>query len=210
MKKLVSKLLNVLLVFTILVVIAAVVVPFHLMNLEQAHRIAKWKSEYEELIYSFNLANMYDGKLVPKQTENGKILTEDYLYKNLKPYFNLADDNFSVVSKYRYKQMNGKRVSKSSDFYFDKFMFAKNGAMLSVKRNVGAASEDDALFYMFVDINGTQKPNKIGQDIFFLNIFKDRVSAVGYGKDNINLKTDCSPIGSGIYCSAYYLLGGRF
>jgi hypothetical protein len=63
---------------------------------------------------------------------------------------------------------------------------------------------------MFVDINAEDKPNKIGQDIFFMSVYKDRVAALGNGKTHARLKADCSPIGRGVYCSEYYLLGGSF
>ena len=52
--------------------------------------------------------------------------------------------------------------------------------------------------------------NKIGQDIFFMSIYKDKVTALGNGKNHARLKADCSPIGRGVYCSEYYLLGGGF
>ena len=63
---------------------------------------------------------------------------------------------------------------------------------------------------MYVDINGVETPNRIGQDVFFINIYKDRISALGSNKDYAKLKSNCSPIGNGLYCSEYYLLGGRF
>ena len=63
---------------------------------------------------------------------------------------------------------------------------------------------------MFVDINGKEKPNRIGQDIFFMSVYKNSVTALGNGKNHARLKTDCSPIGRGVYCSEYYLLGGSF
>ena len=61
-----------------------------------------------------------------------------------------------------------------------------------------------------IDINGVDKPNRIGQDIFFLSVYKNHVTALGKGKNHARLKTDCSPIGRGVYCSEYYLLGGSF
>ncbi len=211
MKSLVSSLLNILSVFTLIVLISAVTAPFYLMNLDQAHRIAKWKLEYEELVYSFNLVKMHEKTIVPNELEAGRILSDYYLYERIKPYFNLSDSGFETISGYSFSKMNGKPVFKTEEFYFDKFMQAKNGVILSVKKNsTDIIDKSQPLFYMFVDINGTEKPNKIGEDIFFLNIFENEVTALGYDKPTVKLKTNCSPIGSGIYCSSYYLLGGRF
>ena len=74
----------------------------------------------------------------------------------------------------------------------------------------GHPEEKTPLYYMFVDINGEEKPNRIGQDIFFFSVYKNHVTALGNGKSHAKLKADCSPIGRGVYCSEYYLLGGSF
>ena len=46
---------NIVFVFSILLLIVLIVVPFNLINLEQAERIAKWKAEYDRLNYTFDL-----------------------------------------------------------------------------------------------------------------------------------------------------------
>ena len=107
--------------------------------------------------------------------------------------------------------MHGVPVKKTSRYYFDEFVRTNNGVLLGFNQNDSeTASEKSPLYYMFVDINAEDKPNRIGQDIFFLSIYKNRVTALGNGKTHARLKTDCSPIGRGVYCSEYYLLGGSF
>ena len=61
-----------------------------------------------------------------------------------------------------------------------------------------------------IDINGKKKPNRIGQDIFFISIFREHIEPLGNDRPYSALKTNCSPIGSGVYCSEYYILGGKF
>ena len=61
---------------------------------------------------------------------------------------------------------------------------------------------------MFVDINGKKKPNKIGEDIFFISIYKDKIAPFGSTRKHAELKKNCSPLGSGMYCSEYYLRSG--
>ena len=88
---------------------------------------------------------------------------------------------------------------------------SKNGMIFSLRKsNKSPTTEKHPSYFMYIDINGVEKPNRVGQDVFFINIYKDRISALGSNKDYAKLKSNCSPIGNGLYCSEYYLLGGRF
>ncbi len=211
MRNLSFSLFNIVSVILILVIIILIVLPFNLLNMEQAQRIAKWKSEYEQLNYCFSLVNLHEGSIVPTEEEVGKIITEEDILERFKPYFNLADIDLKKLKKYRYRKMNGSPIPKDSQFYFDKFIIDKDGTILSVRKNEHEIiSEVQPLFFMFVDINGVEKPNRIGRDIFFLNIYRNNISALGNGRAQSKLKANCSPIGTGLYCSEYYLLGGKF
>ena len=194
-----------------LVIIILIVLPFNLINMEQAQRIAKWKSEYEQLSYCFSLVNLHEGSIIPTEEKVGKIITEEYILERFKPYFNLVEVDLREFKKYSYRKMNGSLIPKDSQFYFDKFIVDKDGTILSIRKNEHKIiSEVQPLFFMFVDINGVEKPNRIGRDIFFLNIYRNNISALGNGRSRVKLKSNCSPIGTGLYCSEYYLLGGKF
>lgn len=211
MKHLSFSIFNVFSVVAVILIIILILLPFNLINLEQAERIAKWKSEYEKLKYSFSLVNMYEGKIIPNQGEADKIITDSYIWERFAPYFNLKDDSKPVSKRYSYRQMNGKPVRKNRQFYFENFYETKDGVFLSVKKNSSEIVCDSLpLYYMFVDINGSAKPNRIGQDIFFISIYRNTISALGSGRTHARLKADCSTIARGLYCSEYYLLGGSF
>lgn len=210
MKNISFSIFNVVSLFLIILSVFLIVLPFNLINLEQAERIAKWKSEYEQLNYCFSLVKLHEGSIVPSNEEAGLIVSSAYMIDRLKPYFNPGDE-LSKNINYKYSKMNGSTVRKTGQFYFDSFFRDKNGVILSIKKNESEIlTENQPLFFMFVDINGTEKPNKIGQDIFFINIFKDYITASGNGRPYAKLKSSCSPIGNGVYCSEYYLLGGKF
>ena len=120
-------------------------------------------------------------------------------------------NNFEEVKKYSYRKMNGGSMDKESQFYFDKFFKYKNGMVFSIKKsNRAKFSEKHPLYFMYLDINGVEKPNRIGQDVFLVSIYKNHILALGHSKEYAKLKSNCSPIGNGLYCSEYYLLGGRF
>lgn len=199
-------------VFGILIIILIIIIliPFDLFDMKQAQRIAKWKSVYEQLEYSFSLIKLYEGTIIPKNITNNTSINDDYIINKITPYMNLSSDKF-VNNKYKYKKMNGRPLSKNSQFYFDKFLKRKDGVYIGIRKNqTDYKNNNQPLYIMFVDINGEKKPNRIGKDIFFLNIYTDKITALGKNADHSVLKSNCSPIGGGFYCSEYYLLGGRF
>lgn len=211
MKNFSFSIFNIVFVFSILLLIVLIIVPFNLINLEQAERIAKWKVEYEKLIYTFDLIKLHEGTIVPTNEEAGKLVTEEYMLERAMPYVHFQVEKPEKIENYKYKKMNGTPVKKTSRYYFDEFVMTNNGVILGFNKNDSETANDKApLYYMFVDINGKEKPNRIGQDIFFMSVYKDNVTALGNGKNHARLKADCSPIGRGVYCSEYYLLGGSF
>ena len=182
---------NVFSILVIIILIVLILLPFNLINMEQAERIAKWKSVYEELKYSFELVNLHEGSIIPTPEEAGKIITDEYIMTRFIPYFNFKDDNIFNPYKHGYRKMNGSPVIKTSQFYFNRFLMRKDGVLIGVKENPKAGlNENQPLYYMFVDINGIKKPNRIGQDIFVINIFKTQIKALGDGKKQRVLKTN--------------------
>lgn len=197
-----KSLFNIFALFIIIILIVLIILPFNVNNLEQAQRIAVWKSKFEQLKYCFLLADLHENCL-----ENS-YNNEDDLINVIKPYFDIQN---KLNTKYVYRKMNGRPASRAGQFYFDKFFLLKDGSLISVKKNISEIlNENQPLYFMLVDLNGTQKPNRIGQDIFFISIFNKSIQALGHDRPHSALKTNCSPIGSGVYCSEYYLIGGRF
>lgn len=82
-----------------------------------------------------------------------------------------------------------------------KFRFHKRGCA-----KLGDEKEADC-GWMQVDVNGKKGPNVAGKDIFFTNIFKDRLSPMPSENKNVSREEmieDCKH-GSGMYCSRLYL-----
>lgn len=213
MKSLSSNLFNLFLVFAVVVITVLIVVPFRLVNIEQAERIANWINVYEKAQYSFSLVNEFEGTIIPTADEAGHVISEEYIKERLTPYFNVDIESLKedAVKNYSYKMMNGKKVNRNSQFRFDKFIKTKDGVLLSLRQNHKDNTADNLpLFFMFVDINGIEKPNRIGQDIFIVNIYRNEIKPLGYGKKHAQLKFNCSPLGNGLYCAEYYLKGGMF
>ena len=173
-------------------------------DVEQAQRIAKWINVYEKMDYSFNLIKTHEEFVVPESIEN-----EDSYLEFLKTYLNVKED--SSIKKHKYRLNNGRRVEKNSQFYYTNFVETKDGCYVGIRERQSILSADGKpLYFLFVDINGKNEPNRVGQDIFFINIYRDKISAVGEQEKHAKLKANCSPIGTGLYCGEYYLRGGSF
>lgn len=206
MKRQALRILKYVFLFLIALSVIIMLFPIDLFDMKQAQRIAKWKSVYEQLEYSFSMVNLFEGCIVPKEIQK-KEITLEYITKRIIPYLNLESEKY-ISPNYKYRKMNGSRVKKDSDYYYEKFLKRKDGVYLGIKENT--VPDNSALYTMFIDINGNEKPNIIGKDIFFINIYQDSINALGKDKEHSEIKTDCSPIGEGFYCSEHYLLGGRF
>ena len=164
----------------------------------------------EELKYSFELVKLHEGSIIPAEDAENAINKES-AKNRIFPYFNIVSDEKINLKKYSYRKLNGSPIKKNWQFYFNEYYEMKDGIILSIKPNTSEkVLPEQPLYFMFIDINGTEKPNRIGQDIFFINIYSDYITALGEGKGQERLKVNCSPIGSGLYCSEYYLLGGSF
>ncbi len=210
MKHLPSRIFFTIAIMTIILVIVYIVKPFSLIDMEQVQRIAKWKSEYENFVYYFDLVKLHEGSIIPSNNEDKNLISEEYILSRLKPYMNIEYAIPVKVLKYTYRKMNGSKLKPQNQFYFKKFAQTKNGMLISIKANKNYKEDEETPeFYMLIDINGVKKPNRIGKDIFFINIYKDHISALGEGKTNTKVQISCSPIGNGLYCSENYLLGGQ-
>ena len=174
MKHLKFSFFNIFSVISIILVLILILVPFNVVNLEQAQRIAKWLKVYEEVNYSFSLVKMQEGSIVPDTKEAEKLITEEYIVERIAPYLNLEGDVKAQVEipKYSYRLLNRNIVKKNNQFYFNKFLKTKDGMLLSIKENQKDNLMDlTPLYFMFIDINGEEKPNQVGKDIFVINIF---------------------------------------
>lgn len=68
----------------------------------------------------------------------------------------------------------------------------------------------EPMFMIMFDINGVLPPNTWGKDIYGVNIYQTSLSPFGENLNMDELRTDCSPTGTGVGCSYYYKIGGGF
>lgn len=185
--------IEVVVVFLLMLGVLFLVLPKSLDSTKQARFISKWSEKFSELEYMFS---------VLKIQKNDKL--QD---KMIKPYLRITSE---VKIPYRQKFMNGIEVTSQSKYYFDKFYFTSSNEVIGLKFVNPDCKDKDLCSIISIDVNGTNPPNKWGYDIFGINVFFDRIEPLGQDISFDDLKTDCSKYGSGLYCSYYYLIGGKF
>ena len=198
--------IELLLIFFAIVIVSAVIIPLNMTDASQAKRVAKWHKVFSELEYSFSILKMNDGFILG---DNPEKMTQGEIFERISPVLDIADDSKQTgFDKYKYSYRNKTYVKKSSRYFFNDFFMMKNNVIGSIKKN--NEEENDAPYaYMFIDVNGFEKPNRVGLDIFFINIYNDRITAYGEGYPCPDLKAGCSKIGKGLFCSKYYLIGSN-
>ncbi len=191
--------------------ITAIFVPMNISNVSQAERVAKWKNVFEESRYSFELLKAQNQSVIMDSKNNR--LSDDEAFDRMKPYLNVCHEKSTkeYFKDYKYKFLNGKKVNPQSLFYVNDFATLESGVIIGFKLyQIRHTYRNTPVAMMLFDVNGLDKPNRIGKDIFGINIFENAIKPFGDGQSSPYLKANCSPIGTGTFCSKYYLIGGNF
>ena len=186
------------------------IVPFSIGNTRQAGFISRWNETYNRIDYMFTVINTHISTDMIKSMKKAETPAEreKLLLMIIKPYLRINTEN-SHIKYYNPRYKNGNKLSKGELYYFDEIYFAKDKTIIGIKDIQSETS--DAFFMMMFDINGILPPNKWGYDIFGINIYDGgRIEPFGFDSDMSDLVTDCSSKGTGITCSYYYKIGGRF
>lgn len=194
-------------VFLLMLAITFLVLPRSLNNTRQAKFISRWIEKYSQLEYMFSVVKAQkDGEIEEKflkasnDNDRRKILLEA-----IKPYLRITSE---VKVPYKPLYMDKTEATPGSRYYFNNFYFTSSNEIIGLKFINFDCKEVCAV--MAFDINGLEPPNTWGYDIFGINVLKNGIEPFGKNVDTDTLKDNCSKYGSGIYCSYYYLIGGRF
>lgn len=212
MSKRAFSIIEIAIVIFLILMVASIFIPMNIANLKQAERIVKWKNTFEETKYSFEVLKAKNSDLFESLRLN-KVTDSKTAFNMFKPYLNIDHEKSTKehFKDYKYRFLNGTHVKKKSSFYITDFATLKSDVIIGFKLNRNKLIYADApIGTMLFDINGFNKPNRIGKDVFFINIYDNEIKAVGEDRSTSVLRANCSPIGTGTFCSKYYLIGGNF
>ena len=198
---------------TIIVVFAILLllVPTRFIASKEATFISTWNEIYHKMEYVFNAMNAHADADIAKGFKNAKDdrAREQMMMNLVKPYLRITP-NSDLNKRYKPLYMNNQKVKKGDEYYFDNLYISTNNKIVGIK-DVKDSDIYHPAFRMMFDVNGLKAPNTWGKDIFGINIFVDgKITPIGAGHDIETLQKDCSDLGSGVFCSYYYRIGGDF
>lgn len=176
----------------IFLIVAVLVVPLSLDDTMQAKNIARWRKV---------------------QYEFSNLLTSVQVYSNNNEsdfetaFMNVLDNEIKSDISYRITYFNG--FTSSGVYKFDKMSLTYGGATIAVSM-FDEVQEGNLIGALLYDVNGKKGPNTWGKDVFGYEIYEDKLIPFGKMKSVDEQKKDCSRNGTGVYCSNYYLIGGKF
>lgn len=183
-------------VFVVIFCCILIAMPFLIKNNQKEKNIAIWAQKFSNIQYAYSVL-----KIQTEET-NSNFMSSKFQH-NLKIFLR---ETKPVTSNYKPTFLN---KNKKNDMYvFEKYFENANGLILGFKWLNPKCNGHEVCAVMSVDVNGYEKPNVWGKDIFAVNFYKDYVEPAGKKLSLNKLIKDCSNAGSGVYCSAYYLIGG--
>jgi len=202
--------IEVVVVFLIILGVTFFMLPKSLDNTKQARFISKWTQTYSEMEYMFSVIKTQQGSEIEKEFNNSKDININncVIPELFKPYLRITSDLKNP--KYNQSYMNMIPVTIGEHYYFSQYYLNDAKEIISLKWTTKNCKDNLLCAVMAFDVNGEDPPNTWGYDVFGINVFKDRIEPIGKNMDPNIIKNDCSKNGLGIYCSYYYLIGGRF
>lgn len=180
-------------------------------NTKEARIISGWKKSYAEMHSNFEVFNISDSEVIDTICKSGIENKEKEIFKVISPYLNVdPSKNPAHLKSYHYKFKNGSQVPMQSMVFTKFFSYQENDNIVGFKWLDCECDEKVPCATVLFDLNGTKAPNRIGNDIFGIYIFKNRIEAFGSEFTNQELKQECTKNSNGMSCSEYYLRGGKF
>lgn len=195
----------------LLAITIVVCIPMISNNTKEAMLISGWKKNYSELRSNFEVFNVSDKENIENICAANLSDMDDRIFKIISPYLNV-DINLSVSSLkfYNYKYKNGAQISMQSSLFTKRFAFQENGNIVGFRWLDCACSDTTPCAMAIFDMNGLKSPNRLGEDVFGVYLFKNRIEAFGADYSAEDMELNCQAHSNGMSCSEYYLRGGRF
>ena len=136
---------------------------------------------------------------------------EAYFNKYYNPYLSIVkscNDKCGYELMQPWLQIDGTRWSYSVFVNNFRQPVILSDGTLVVFSTLAGTDKVSSNNFIYFDINGNKKPNKLGRDTFILIRDKSGIRPYGYNMDNAVIDTDCSKNGAGFYCAAKIMKDG--
>lgn len=202
--------IEVVVVFLLILTVAFFTLPKSMDTTKQARLISHWGEVYSDMEYMFSVIKAQRDDEIQQKLLNANTMESrtKVILEEVKPFLRIK----SEVADPNYKQyyMNGAPVKAGNKYYFDKFYMMDSGTIVGLKWFVNKCSDIRPCGIMSFDVNGEGSPNTWGKDVFGIDVYLNKIEPMGKNIDEDTLNADCSKSGYGVYCSYYYLIGGKF
>ncbi|MDE6138761.1 MAG: type II secretion system protein [Candidatus Gastranaerophilales bacterium] len=200
---------EVLITLGIIGVVAAMTIP----NLLTAHKKHVIESKLERAVSVINQTiKMSESENGEMETWDRSLTYKEFIEKYIQPYIKIMQicegyNTCGYKGQHNWSYLNGQNGAYDSPFNNERVPFISMDGILYVfgykSANTTVASNNDKI--IIIDINGSQRPNKFGQDVFFLYRIEEADSIIPYGADkgHNTIRNNCSKTGNGMYCAAW-------
>lgn len=168
---------------------SAMTVPTLMQNYQRKSYVTQLHKVYNELQQALlqyqtdrNALNLKEAGLISKA--NVKIFFEDYI-----KFVQSCDGVLSPCFSTSYKNINGGNVNTINSWSAGSCVVMSSGS--SICMDHPATYNNGSFGYVFIDINGSQGPNILGRDAFYLSIFPDGVLDVKDAGIDCRTKGEC-------------------
>ena len=198
-------------VFCLLFTTVILCIPTIFNNSKEAKIISDWKRNFAETQSNFEVFNVSDKDKLEAICRSNVENKEEEIFKIISPYINVdLNKNTKNLKTYHYKFKNGAQVPMQSLAFTRLFAYQENGDIVGFKWIDCNCSATKPCATVLFDMNGIEKPNRIGKDIFGIYLYRNQIEAFGSKLSNRELERDCNSHSSGMNCSEYFLRGGKF
>lgn len=212
---------EVLITLGIIGIVAAMTLPTLIQKQQEKIAVVRLKSIYSILDQTVKQAVLANGTVDQWGIING---TEEEnlnsgavaIYKNIKPFIKQIQEcnvknlkNPCFADSYTNLYGNNYTLPYANGMAF---RFANGASVLMYTNYQGCTKYADNLCaYMFVDVNGNHKPNKLGKDLFLFIMKRNSVSPTGkstkveHGGDFYSFEKYCADNKDGAGCTAWVI-----
>ena len=215
---------EVLITLGIIGVVAAMTLPTLIANYQKQETISKLQKAYTVLNQALKLSEADNGEFeywnAPQTADPAAI--DEYFNKYWKPYFKIAKicNNYQECGYERsmpYTSLDGTLANSFTVVApnYRKTFYTTDGMVFAISAAGGGGLQSDGtvspIIYsqnIWIDINGSNRPNQYGKDFFCFTVSKKGVIAVASDLSGNVVNSDCSKNGLGNYCSSKIIRDG--